>query len=153
VLLLLALVAGAGLACAAESSESPAQLGATAAPDPQLTLSNAAVSATFTAGRLVSLARASAEPTVDSASAITVGGDDFSIELLLPNGGATATTTVLSSANFSGSPELQPGANASSLALLWRFKELSVEVRYSLVSPTASFVEKQVTEQRLFLRH
>jgi hypothetical protein len=149
VLLLLALVAGAGLACAAESSESPALLGATAAPDPQLTLSNAAVSAAFTAGRLVSLARA----TVDSASAITVGGDDFSIELLLPNGGATATTTVLSSANFSGSPELQPGANASSLALLWRFKELSVQVRYSLVSPTASFVEKQVTEQRLFLRH
>ena len=39
---------------------------------------------------------------------------------------------------------MQPGANSTSVAFLWKFDILSVEVRYSLVSSDATFVEKRL---------
>ena len=93
------------------------------------TLTNSALSATISAGRLVALSDSHTKTRV------AVAGDDFSIQL--DGAPVTARTTVLSSANFRGQPTLQPGANGSSLAVRWGFEELVVEVRYSLVSSAA----------------
>jgi hypothetical protein len=92
----------------------------------QHTLQNSAITAAFSGGRLVALS--------DGKTSVTVAGDDFEIEL--------DGTTVLSSAESSGPPTLQPGANSSSLALCWGFNGVAIEARYSLVSPGVMFVEK-----------
>lgn len=106
-----------------------------AAPCTHHTLANGVVSAVISAaGRLVAVS--------DNKTSVTVAGDDFQIEL--DGAPTTASTIVLSSATFSGQPTVQPGANATSVAVRWEFKELAVEVRYSLVSATARFVEKQL---------
>ena len=108
------------------------------AADPTHTLSNSVISASFSERGLCTLARSDG-----SQPALDIAGDDFLIELDgLPT---TSATKVLSSKKASGPPSAQPGANETSLAVLWHFDELSVEVRYSLVSLDAAFVEKQLT--------
>ena len=92
---------------------------ALAASATQHTLHNSAVTAAFSNGRLVALS--------DSKTSIAVAGDDFQIEL--DGAPSSSRTTVLSSAGSSVPPTLQPGANASSLAVWWEFKGLTVEVR------------------------
>ena len=51
---------------------------------------------------------------------------------------------MLASTKATAPPTVQPGANDTTLAFLWAFGELAVEVRYSLVSAKAKFVEKQL---------
>ena len=96
------------------------------------TISNAAVKAAFSARGLQTLSR------TDGSHAVAVAGDDFAIEL--DGAPTTAATKVFSSATATSAPTVQPGANATSFALLWTFGagELAVEVRYSLVSATVS---------------
>jgi hypothetical protein len=103
-------------------------------------LTNSVMSATISGGRLV--APSKADNKFSKAASVAVAGDDFEIEL--DGAPKRAGTAVISSASFPGQPTLQPGANGSSLAVRWTFKELVVEVRYSLVSSTAMFVEKQL---------
>ena len=51
---------------------------------------------------------------------------------------------MLASASAAAPPALLPGANATSVAYRWAFVDLAVEVRYSLVSKSCAFVEKQL---------
>ena len=97
---------------------------------PQHTLHNAALTATFSESRLVSV------------GSVAVSGDDFELELELPLG--SATRTVLTSA-AAAPPTVQPGANATFVAFRWSFPEAVIEARYRLTSDVAEGVEKHLS--------
>ena len=93
------------------------------------TLRNAAVTATFSDSRLVSVGD------------VAVTGDDFVLELVQAGSDAA---TVLASAAATAAPTVQPGANATAIAFRWSFAGFTVEARYRLVSNHAEGVEKQL---------
>ena len=94
------------------------------------TLRNAAMTATFSGSRLVSVGD------------VAVSGDDFVLELVQVG---SDSTIVLASAAATAAPTVQPGANATAIAFRWSFGGFTVEARYRLASNHAEGVEKQLS--------
>ena len=95
-----------------------------AVPQAQHTLSNDAVTASFSTSGLIALgpAAAGASQEREQEVAVAVAGDNFELHLLLvPNTrGYCKPVCVLDSASAAAPPVMQPGANATSVA--YRFQ-------------------------------